>query len=65
MTVAQLVKENDILGQRSDEEIIDARKAIENSLKDPNDFSLILVYYPTIIEALNELLDRRLNNKGD
>jgi hypothetical protein len=59
-----VAKEDDLLGQRLDEEVIDARKAIENCLKDPNNISPILIYYPTIIEALNELLYRR-HNKGD
>jgi predicted component of type VI protein secretion system len=44
---------------RSDTDIIEARRAIETALVSMKDFSPILVYYPTIIESLNELLERR------
>jgi hypothetical protein len=44
---------------RTDKDIMEARNAIEKSLIDPKDLNPILIYYPTIIEALNELLMRR------
>jgi hypothetical protein len=44
---------------RSDKDIIEARNAVVKSLINLKDVSPILVHYPTIIEALNELLDRR------
>lgn len=50
----------DLTGQpRSNEDIIEAIEAIKRELVSLKNFSPILIYYPTIIEALNELLERR------
>jgi len=46
---------------RRDDELIEARKAIEKELISLKNISPILVYYPTIIAAINELLERRKN----
>jgi len=48
---------------RSDSDLIEARMAIENELVSMKNFGPILIYYPTIIEAINELLIRRKNEK--
>jgi len=50
-------------GPRSDSDLIEARMAIENELVSMKNFGPILIYYPTIIEAINELLIRRKNEK--
>ena len=44
---------------RSDADLIEARTAIEKELINMKNFGPILIYYPTIIEAINELLKRR------
>jgi len=44
---------------RSDEDLIEARIAIAKELIKPGNLNPIQVYYPTIIEAINELLRRR------
>ncbi len=50
----------DTTGQpRSDADLIEARIAIEKELISMKNFGPILLYYPTIIEAINELLKRR------
>ena len=46
---------------RSDQDLIEARIAIEKELISMKNFGPILVYYPTIIEAINELIERRKN----
>jgi len=47
---------------RSKEDLIEAREAIKKDLIDLKNITPILIYYPTIIEAINELIERR---KGD
>jgi hypothetical protein len=49
---------------RRDKELVEARKAIERELISLKNFDPILVYYPTIIDALNELLERRSKDAG-
>ena len=44
---------------RSDKDIMDAKIAIQKSLIKLDNLDPIQVYYPTIIEALTELLKRR------
>ncbi|MHA1872625.1 MAG: hypothetical protein ACTSVB_00815 [Candidatus Heimdallarchaeaceae archaeon] len=44
---------------RSDDDLIEARTALEKELISMKNFGPILIYYPTIIEAINELLKRR------
>lgn len=44
---------------RSDNDIREARTAIQRALISFKDVSPILLHYPTIIESLNELLVRR------
>ena len=44
---------------RSDQDLIEARKAIEQELITMKNFGPILLHYPIIIEAINELLRRR------
>ena len=46
---------------RSNEDLIEAKKAIEQELINIKNFGPILLYYPTIISAINELLERRKN----
>jgi len=44
---------------RRDNELIEAREAIKKQLITLRNMDPIMVYYPTIINALNELLERR------
>ena len=44
---------------RRDSELIEARTALEKEIVSMKNFGPILIFYPTIIEALNELLRRR------
>lgn len=44
---------------RRDEEIIEAIEAIKRELLSLKNFGPILIYYPTILNALDELLERR------
>jgi hypothetical protein len=44
---------------RSNKDLIEAKKAIETELINMKNFGSILLYYPTIISAINELLKRR------
>ncbi|MDX1699416.1 MAG: hypothetical protein R3250_02300 [Melioribacteraceae bacterium] len=46
---------------RSDNDLINARNAIRRELVMLDRLDPILVYYPTIIEAIDELLERRRN----
>jgi hypothetical protein len=48
---------------RRDEELIEARNAIAKELISMKNFGPILLYYPTIIEAIEELLERRKNDR--
>ena len=47
---------------RSDKELIEARNAITKELISLKNFGPILLYYTTIIEAIDELLERRKND---
>jgi len=49
---------------RSEQELIEARDVISKQLINPFEFDPILVQYPTIIDAINELLERRKNEKS-
>ncbi len=49
------------INKRRDEELVEAKEAIEKELIRTNNTSSILVFYPTIIDALKELLLRREN----
>jgi len=49
---------------RRDDELIEARDAVAKELVSMKNFGPILIYYPTIIEAINELLERRKNEKS-
>lgn len=50
----------DLSGQpRRDDELIEAREAIKRELINPKSLAPILVYYLTIINAIDELLERR------
>ena len=49
---------------RKDDELIEARNAIAKELISMKNFGPVLIYYPTIIEAINELLERRKNEKS-
>ncbi len=49
---------------RRDEELIEARNAIAKELISLKNFGPILLYYTTIIEALDELLERRKNDRS-
>jgi len=44
---------------RRDDELIEAREAIKKELISMKNFGPILIYYPTIINAIDELLERR------
>jgi hypothetical protein len=44
---------------RSDNELINARNAIQREMVMVERLDPILVYYPTIIDAINELLEKR------
>ncbi len=44
---------------RRDNELIEAREAIKKQLITLKNMDPIMVYYPTIINALDELLERR------
>jgi len=44
---------------RSDDELIEARIALEKKLISMKNFDPLIIFYPTIIEAINELLKRR------
>ena len=44
---------------RRDNELIEAKEAIKKQLITLNEFRPIMVYYPIIINALDELLERR------
>ncbi|HUU88373.1 MAG TPA: hypothetical protein VMX17_11570 [Candidatus Glassbacteria bacterium] len=44
---------------RRDEELVEAREAIKRELVTLKNFGPILVYYLTIINAIDELLERR------
>jgi len=44
---------------RSDSDLIEAKDAIVKELISMKNFGPILIYYPTIIDAINELLERR------
>jgi len=48
---------------RRENELIEAKEAIQKELISLKNLSPILVYYPTIINAIDELLERR--NKDD
>jgi len=49
---------------RSEQDLIEARTAIEKELVSMKNFGPILIYYPTIIEAINELIERRKNERA-
>lgn len=50
----------DLSGQpRRNDELIEAREAIKKELINPKSLAPILVYYLTIINAIDELLERR------
>lgn len=50
----------DLSGQsRRDDELIEAKEAIQKELVSLKNLAPILVYYPTIIDAIDELLERR------
>lgn len=50
----------DLSGQpRRDDELIEAKEAIQKELVNLKKLEPILIYYPTIIDAINELLERR------
>ena len=44
---------------RSEQDLIDARLALQKELINPKNLNPIQVYYPTILDAINELLIRR------
>jgi len=46
---------------RSDKDLIEAKKAIEQELISMKNFGPVLIFYPTIIDAIKELLERRKN----
>ncbi len=46
---------------RSNEDLLEAKKALIEALIKLTNIDPILVYYPTIIEAIDELLERRKN----
>ena len=48
---------------RSDEDLIEAKDAIVKELISLKNVSSILLYYPTIIDGLKELLERRKNDR--
>ena len=48
---------------RSEQDLIEAKTAITKELISHANFGPILIYYPTIIDAINELLERRKNEK--
>jgi hypothetical protein len=49
------------INQRADEELNEAKKAIEKELIRADNMNPIQVFYPTIIDAIKELLSRREN----
>lgn len=50
----------DLSGQpRSERDLIEAKEAIQKELVNLKNLNPILVYYPTIINAIDELLERR------
>ena len=56
----------DTTGQpRSNKDLMDAKIAIQKSLIKLDNLDPIQVYYPTIIEALTELLKRRREDGTD
>ena len=48
---------------RRDNELIEAREAIKKELISLKNINPILVYYPTILNAIDELLERRKNER--
>ena len=50
---------------RRNDELIEAREAIKKELITLTNISSILVYYPTIINAIDELLERRSKDGND
>ena len=57
---------NDRSGEpRSDEDLIEARKAIIKELISLKNVTPILIHYPTIIDGLKELLERRKNDRSE
>lgn len=50
---------------RSDEDLIEAKDAIVKELISLKNVSSILLYYPTIIDGLKELLERRKNDRSE
>jgi len=50
---------------RRDEELIEAKDAIVKELISLKNVSPILIHYPTIIEAIEELLERRKNDRSE
>jgi len=50
---------------RRNDELIEAREAIKKELITLTNISSILVYYPTIINAIDELLERRKKDGND
>jgi hypothetical protein len=50
----------DTTGQpRSDKDLLEAKQAMVNELISMKNFGPMLIYYPTLIEAVDELLKRR------
>lgn len=47
---------------RSGQDLIEARHALKKAMINPRNFSPILVFYPTLINAIDELLERRDND---
>ena len=50
---------------RRDEELIEAKDAIVKELISLKNVSPILIHYPTIIDGLKELLERRKNDRSE
>jgi len=49
------------INQRTDEELKEAKKAIEKELISVDNMNPIQVFYPTIIDVIKELMARRAN----
>lgn len=47
---------------RSMEQLVEAREAVKKALVDIKNISPVVVHYPCIIEALQELIGRRVEN---
>jgi hypothetical protein len=46
---------------RTEKDLLEAKKAMVDELISMKNFGPMLIYYPTLIEAVDELLERRKN----